>query len=39
MQLPIITFAIKFDPDVIEQFCFLPLKAEIYAILAKKTLD
>jgi hypothetical protein len=32
MQLFSISLAIKFDPDVIETFCFLPLKAEIHAI-------
>jgi hypothetical protein len=30
--------ALKFDPDVIETFCFLPLKAEIHAVLVAKRL-
>jgi hypothetical protein len=32
MQLFCTSLAIKFDPDEIETFCFLLLKAEIYAI-------
>jgi hypothetical protein len=36
MQLFSTSLAIKFDPDEIEIFCFLLLKAEIHAILAQK---
>jgi hypothetical protein len=36
MQLFSTSLAIKFDPDKIETFCFLLLKAEIHAILAQK---
>jgi hypothetical protein len=36
MQLFSTSLAIKFDPDEIETFWFLLLKAEIHAILAQK---
>jgi hypothetical protein len=36
MQLFSTSLAIKFDPDEIETFCFLLLKADIHAILAQK---
>jgi hypothetical protein len=36
MQLFSISLTIKFDPDEIETFCFLLLKAEIHAILDQK---
>jgi hypothetical protein len=36
MQIFSTSLAIKFDPDEIETFCFLLLKAEIHAILAQK---
>jgi hypothetical protein len=32
MQYFSVSLAKKFDPDVIETFCFLPLKAEIHAV-------
>jgi hypothetical protein len=36
MQLFSTSLTIKFDPDEIETYCFLLLKAEIHAILALK---
>jgi hypothetical protein len=36
MQLFSTSLAIKFDPDELETFCFLLLKAEIHAVLAQK---
>jgi hypothetical protein len=39
MQLFSTSLAIKFDPDEIETFCFLLLKAEIHDILAQKLLS
>jgi hypothetical protein len=36
MQLFSTSLTIKFDPDEIETYCFLLLKAEIHAILAQK---
>jgi hypothetical protein len=36
MQLFSVSRALKFDLDVIETFCFLPLKAEIHALPVAK---
>jgi hypothetical protein len=36
MQIFSISLVLKFDPDVIETFCLLPLKAEIHAIPVRK---
>jgi hypothetical protein len=33
------SLAIKFDPDELETFCLLLLKAEIHAVLAQKLED
>jgi hypothetical protein len=36
MQLYSTSLAIKFDPDELEKFCVLLLKADIHAVLAQK---